>query len=124
VVVLEESSTGRLRLLSLEGSSLQIKQDFGFLFPPGRFSLHLPQSVSRYAITSGEVIVFAAWVHGRVEIRCAHVSTGQVFWSRPRQEPSPIDDAYMLGGHVVLRAMDSIEILEPKSGLLTARYGS
>jgi hypothetical protein len=124
IVVLEEHGTGRLRLLSLDAGTLQLRHDFGLLFPPGRFSIHLPQSVSRYCLTSGEVVVFPSWTGGHVELRCAHVATGQMFWSRPRQEPSPIDDAYMLGGQIVLRATDSIEILEPKAGMLAARYGS
>ena len=123
-VVLEELGTGRLRLIALDLSSLQLKHDFGLLFPPGQFSLHMPQSLSRYCLTSGEYIVFPAWMNGRVEMRCVHAVTGQTFWSRPRQEPSPIDHAHMLAGHVVLRAADSIEVLAPKTGMLIARYGS
>jgi serine/threonine protein kinase len=124
LVVLEENGTGRLKLLALDTGSLQIKHDFGMMFPPGQFSLHMPQAMSRYCLTSGEYVVFPAWVAGRVELRCVHAVSGQTFWSRPRQEPTPIDDAYMLAGHVVLRSSDSIEILEPKSGTLVARYGS
>jgi hypothetical protein len=124
MVVLEEQGTGRLRLVSLDAATLQLKHDFGLLFPPGRFSLQLPQSLNRYCLTSGEVVVYPSWTQGRVEMRCAHVYTGQMFWSRPRQEPSPIDDAYMLGGRIVLRAMDSIEIYELDRGILAARYGT
>src|SRR5206468_2956144 len=65
MVVLEEHGTGRLRLISLDAGTLQLKQDFGLVFPPGRFSLHLPQSVARYCLTSGEVCVYPAWTGGR-----------------------------------------------------------
>lgn len=124
MVVLEENGTGRLRLVALDAASLQLKHDFGALFPPGQFSLHMPQSLSRYCLTSGEYVVFPAWSNGRVEMRCVHAVTGQTFWTRPRQEPSPIDDAHMLAGHIVLRAADSIEVMDPKRGMLIARYGS
>jgi hypothetical protein len=124
LVVLEEQGSSRLRLLALDGATLQMKHDFGVLFPPGRFSIHLPQSLPRYCMTSGEYMVFPAWVSGRVEMRCAHASTGQVLWSRPKHEPSPIDDSFMLGNHIVLRTADSIEILDTTHGMLVARYGS
>lgn len=124
VVVLEELGSSQLRLLVLDAASLQLVHDLGPLQPPGRFSLHMPQSLTRYCLMSGEYVVFPASVGGHAEIRCVHAGTGQVFWSRPRQESSAIDDAHMLAGHVILRAADSIEILDPTSGMLVARYGS
>jgi serine/threonine-protein kinase len=125
VVVLEEDARPRsYRLVVCDAATLRLRHDLGPVAAPGQLSAYLPNDPARYVLVAGEYLVFSALAPtGRTEVRCVHAATGQVLWSQPRQEVAPVDDAFLLGGMIVLRSADAIELVEPARGTVVGRYG-